>query len=327
MVFGVDAGVDAMYHGFPRVVILGDRRGHPFPSYAVLPDVPILRLDIDGGAGWWKRDQAPLSGRLDVLLSEVASAPSWVDSAFRSMTELSGAALAPAFRGFCRRVLEYPGLYSDMHALARLTGLSRGAIKARFRRRGLRSPSEHLRWLRILAAGHVQGTSATTTAGAAYRLGYTLRRQPGAGDPGGPGRQSGGSQGTLGPDPIAGRVRRAVHHRGSSDAAMGSVRGGVPENRGRLRVVSGPGDARPAGTAWDSAGAAPAKSERLPPLFGWEPLLDLGALGTRKARPVPSGAVSTLPPPFPTDGGFALALPLGARLLVEPPLAQLGVEA
>jgi hypothetical protein len=40
-----------------------------------------------------------------------------------------------------------------------------------------------------------------------------------------------------------------------------------------------------------------------------------------------SGALPPLPPAFPPDGRFPLPFPLGAGLLVEPPLPKLGIKA
>ena len=50
--------------------------------------------------------------------------------------------------------------------------MSRGALKARFRRRDLPSPSTYLRWFRILAVAHGQ-TEASYALG--LRAGVTLR--------------------------------------------------------------------------------------------------------------------------------------------------------
>jgi AraC-like DNA-binding protein len=172
--FGVGDGLEALYHGFPRLLILSDRRASPPSTHVGVPDVPVLRIGTEStSGGWWRRGDVPLQGRMTDLIGEVADSGSWVDDLFGAMAAASGVGLPRAFRGFCRRVLEHPAHYVDLHAMARLTGLSRGALKARFRRRGLRSPAEHIRWLRVLAAGQVLGGAAITTVEAAYRLGYT----------------------------------------------------------------------------------------------------------------------------------------------------------
>jgi len=69
--------------------------------------------------------------------------------------------------------MEFPSHYVDLHPLARVTGLSRGALKARFRRRGLVSPFVYVRWFRALAAAHLLADREVTTLQAAHRLGYT----------------------------------------------------------------------------------------------------------------------------------------------------------
>ncbi len=172
--FGMGDGLEALYHGFPRLLILGDGRESPLPSQVGVPNVPVLRIGNEAASGgWWRGGGVPRPGRLTDLMSDAVDSGSWVDDLFGAMVAASGAGLPRAFRGFCRRVLEYPAHYVDLHAMARLTGLSRGALKARFRRRGLRSPAEHIRWLRVLAAGKVLGGSDVTTVEAAYRLGYT----------------------------------------------------------------------------------------------------------------------------------------------------------
>jgi AraC-like DNA-binding protein len=57
--------------------------------------------------------------------------------------------------------------------VADLTGCSRDALKARFRRRDLPSPSRYLRWLRTVAVGYALGEDGATTASVAYRFGYS----------------------------------------------------------------------------------------------------------------------------------------------------------
>jgi AraC-like DNA-binding protein len=68
--------------------------------------------------------------------------------------------------------MEFPTRYEDLHALELLTGLSRGALKARFRRKGLMSPASYLRWFRAMSAAHVLRQPETTTLKAAHRLGF-----------------------------------------------------------------------------------------------------------------------------------------------------------
>jgi AraC-like DNA-binding protein len=69
--------------------------------------------------------------------------------------------------------MEFPGRYDDLHGFCDTTGLTRGALKARFRRRGLHSPSIYLRWFRVMAAAQVLREPSITTLHASHRLGFT----------------------------------------------------------------------------------------------------------------------------------------------------------
>lgn len=51
--------------------------------------------------------------------------------------------------------------------------MSRGALKARFRRRGLSSPAIYLRWFRLMAVARLLSDESVTVAAAAERLGFT----------------------------------------------------------------------------------------------------------------------------------------------------------
>lgn len=70
-------------------------------------------------------------------------------------------------------MLEFPARYPDLKALAGIGGLSAGALKARFRRRGLPSPYTYLRWFRSLAVVHILSDPSVTTLEAAYRIGMS----------------------------------------------------------------------------------------------------------------------------------------------------------
>ncbi|MFP3947547.1 MAG: helix-turn-helix domain-containing protein, partial [Longimicrobiales bacterium] len=94
-----------------------------------------------------------------------------VNTLFRDLTAAAGRPLPGPLRGMGRRVLEFPSRYSDLHAMAALSGISRAALKARFRRRDLPSPYTYLRWFRVLAAVHVLEDGELTTEEAAYRVG------------------------------------------------------------------------------------------------------------------------------------------------------------
>ena len=166
---------------FPRLIVHDDAGREQLARLSDAGDVPRLPLDRALLARWDEERLASglLLGRadhvclrLDPLLNRRRQ-PQWVDLAFRDLSRAAGGALPAPFRGFARRVLEYPARYDDLHRVGLLTGLSRGALKARFRRRGLASPYVHVRWLRCLAAAHVLGDPSVTTLQASQRLGFT----------------------------------------------------------------------------------------------------------------------------------------------------------
>ncbi len=111
--------------------------------------------------------------RLAQLIPQRAEPGSWVDRALADLARAAGARLPVALRTVGRRVMEFPSHYADLHPLAEVTGMSRGALKARFRRRGLISPSVYVRWFRALAAAHLLADRDVTTVHAAHRLGFT----------------------------------------------------------------------------------------------------------------------------------------------------------
>ena len=111
--------------------------------------------------------------RLTQLLPARTEPPTWVDRALADLARAAGARLPMALRSVGRRVMEFPSHYADLHPLADVTGMTRGALKARFRRRGLVSPSVYVRWFRALAAAHLLANREVTTLQAAHRLGFT----------------------------------------------------------------------------------------------------------------------------------------------------------
>lgn len=168
----------ALEVGYPRAVIT---EAHQTPMVGVRPDVAVVELGRETLSRWEneRRRGAAGAGRIDHLArcisDELATLPgaSWIDEA---LADLGRAAVAPPpgpLRGFARRILEFPAHYTDLHAVADLTGLSRGALKARFRRRGLTSPYTYLRWFRMMACGHVLSDRSVTVARAAHQLGFT----------------------------------------------------------------------------------------------------------------------------------------------------------
>jgi len=170
--------VEAIELGFPRLVIRdGLRRSQPLDTV-----VPVLEID-DATLRRWdleRRVQELPPTRLDHLTDSLRTAieiesegATWVDRAFGDLSRAAGARLPYPLRAFGRRVMEFPIHYTSLHPLAAACGTSRGAIKARFRRRGLTSPSTYLRWFRMMAVADLLSDRSVTVAGAARRLGFT----------------------------------------------------------------------------------------------------------------------------------------------------------
>ncbi len=114
-----------------------------------------------------------LAARLGEILEREPDEVTWVDRTLAELGRAAGAPLPDPLRGFVRRILEFPSHYRDLYPLAESCGLSRGALKARFRRRTLASPSTYLRWLRLIASANALADRSVTVAEAAQRLGFT----------------------------------------------------------------------------------------------------------------------------------------------------------
>jgi AraC-like DNA-binding protein len=169
---------DALQNGFPRLLVRAGRREGPDAPAGVavldLDDVLLRRWEAE------RREDELLVPRVEFLAARlrllVAASPSeatWVDSALADLSRAAGARLPVPLRSFARRVLEFPGHYTSLHDLARACGVTRGALKARFRRRGLASPYAYLRWLRIIAVAELLSDRSVTVGAAAHRLGFT----------------------------------------------------------------------------------------------------------------------------------------------------------
>ena len=105
-------------------------------------------------------------------MGEAARKSEWVEAVFSDLVQTVGRGLPKEFRGFSRRILESPVRDSTLHSVGEPFGLSAGALKARFRRRGLPSPYQHLSWFRLLAASRVLSDSSQTILAASYRMGF-----------------------------------------------------------------------------------------------------------------------------------------------------------
>lgn len=110
--------------------------------------------------------------RLRTLMRALAGSSSWVDGVFADLVLLLGRGLPPGFKGLARRVMEYPARYTSLADLHHLMHLSPGALKARFRRRGLPSPTTYLRWFRLIAGARLLSDPAETTLTVSFRLGF-----------------------------------------------------------------------------------------------------------------------------------------------------------
>jgi AraC-like DNA-binding protein len=174
--------MEAVELGFPRLVVHGSESGPTSDLMGLDPAVPVLTLTRERLRDWEATRvlaEVPL-GRIDHLsdclrgaIAEAARDVSWVDRTLADLGRAAGAPLPPALMAFGRRILEFPSHYDDLQPLASALGMSRGALKARFRRRGLPSPYTYLRWFRVIACAHVLSDRSVTVAHAARRLAFT----------------------------------------------------------------------------------------------------------------------------------------------------------
>jgi AraC-like DNA-binding protein len=174
----------ALLRGYPRLFVAGPG---PVPGFledtrARMPDLPSLALgpaDLPTLRTAGEHDGLAISQiedsvhRLRGLIRTTAVTSVWVEGIFADLARIVGHAPPPEFRGFARRVLEYPIRYPSLTEIASVEGLSAGALKGRFRRRDLPGPGRYLRWLRLLAAGRVLSDPEVTTLVASYRLGFS----------------------------------------------------------------------------------------------------------------------------------------------------------
>lgn len=173
-----DLASEATERGFPRLIVLEGQ----FATSAAPGRVPVLQLPPSLLRRWeverWESELPPsrmahLAIRLRGAMDALASEGTWVDRALADLTRAAGAQLPTSLRAFVRRALEFPTRYTDLHAVAESCGMTRGALKARFRRRGLPSPYTYLRWLRTMAVAEMLSDREVTIARAARLLGFT----------------------------------------------------------------------------------------------------------------------------------------------------------
>lgn len=182
-VFCTEADIaEALEWGFPRVGIIAPDDQHPMKAAVRASGLPILTL---GTRGTDLHD--PLGLRSGVTIREIdydvyelrrrithsAQVPDWVNGVLLDMSRMCGYPLPAEFRAFARRLLEFPSRYNKLDSLGSVADLTSGALKARFRRRGLPSPFGYLSWLRVIAATRLLSDTSVSTVEAAVRLGYT----------------------------------------------------------------------------------------------------------------------------------------------------------
>ncbi len=168
----------ALDFGYPRLLVR-TADGTRLPADGRVPELLLGHATLRT----WEAERRMLElppGRVEYLARQLrglvdrrAAEITWVDRTLADLGRAAGTTLPPAMRGFARRVLEFPAHYDDLHPLAEGCGVSRGALKARFRRRDLPSPYSYLRWFRMMACAWVLGDPSVTVAQTAQRLGFT----------------------------------------------------------------------------------------------------------------------------------------------------------
>ena len=171
--------VHAMARGWPRALV-SDARGDAVRRGR--SDVPIIHVGPGRIRAWdhaRRRLEVPperiryAADRVAAMLREASLPVTWVDRLLGDLGRLVGGPLPMPLRAFARHTLELPSRYTDLRDLTETAELSRGALKARFRRRGLDSPFTYLRWFRAMAAAEVLSDPSVTVTAAANRLGFT----------------------------------------------------------------------------------------------------------------------------------------------------------
>jgi len=169
---------EALRLGFPRLLVRSDGWvGGPSPEGLAVLDLDDALL-ATWEADWWSAEVPGawarfVTERLRGLVDRAFDRPTWVDAALADLGRAAGARLPLALRCFARRVLEFPARYTSLDPIAAECRLSKGALKAKFRRRSLGSPSAYLRWFRLMAVAEVLSDRSVSVSAAAHRLGFT----------------------------------------------------------------------------------------------------------------------------------------------------------
>lgn len=169
--------IDAIEWGCPRLIVKSEDVRLPLFSsrHAILEldSVTLRRWEAERRSGNPLLTRVAHSARRVAMLMESSGVGrTWVDEALADLARAAGKQLPLPTRTFARRVLEFPRHYTSLHAVADGCALSRGALKAKFRRRGLQSPSSYLRWFRLMAVFHLLSDRSVTVEVAARRMGF-----------------------------------------------------------------------------------------------------------------------------------------------------------
>ncbi len=168
----------AIEWGYPRLIV------HDREHRRILADNDSRALEIDDDTlRRWEAERLSkelpsawmsfVTGRLSLLMDRSCTEPNWAGRTVADLERATGQRLPFGLKSVGRRILEFPYQYSTLHPIADQCCLSRGALKARFRRRGLSSPSTYLRWFRTMAVGHLLSDQSVTVAECAHRLGFS----------------------------------------------------------------------------------------------------------------------------------------------------------
>ena len=172
----------ALRVGFPRVSILESESDDMVARLirsigSELPILEVAPLDLRSLRG---ATTTVVTRQIDIdpfrlrrMIEQVARPMSWVDGLLRDLGRSAGRPLPLELRAFARRVLEFPSLYARTEEIAGNAGLTPGAMKARFRRRGLPSPFAYTVRLRALCACDLLARPEVTTSSVAYHMGYS----------------------------------------------------------------------------------------------------------------------------------------------------------
>ena len=182
-VVGPELADRAISRGFPRLVVeVEEERGTPTGRGPVqtgrFPRLVVGATTLDE----WETERCTepvprrrvdfITARVTLLLRDHAIPVTWVDHTLGELGRTAGIRVPATFRGMARRVMELPCHYTDLGPLVDLTGVGRDALRARFRRRGLPSPSVWLRWFRVMAAAHLLSDRNLSVRAVSHRLGF-----------------------------------------------------------------------------------------------------------------------------------------------------------